>query len=62
VPYTSGMDAPERDETVTKEEQGVGAIVATVIIVLLVAAAGIYFLIQENKRFHTPPVQEQLNA
>lgn len=54
------MDEPELQTP--KKEHGVGPMAATVVIVLLVAAAGIYFLIEENQRLHAPPVEEQLNA
>ncbi len=45
-----------------EEEKSVGPIVATVIVVVLLALGGLYFFIQGKARFHTPPVQEQLNA
>lgn len=54
------MDEPVPTEK--NEEQGIGPMAATIIIVALVAAAGLYFLFQEQKRFHTPPVEEQFNA
>lgn len=54
------MEAP--DIEVKEKEQGIGPMAATVIIVLLVAAAGLYFLMQESKRLHAPPIEEQLNA
>jgi hypothetical protein len=54
------MDEPELQAP--KKEHGVGPMAATVIIVILVAAAGIYFLVQESQRLHAPPVEEQLNA
>jgi len=54
------METPEPQEK--EKEQGIGPIAATLIIVLLVAAAGIYYLLHENQRFHTPPAQEQFNA
>lgn len=53
------MDAPEPGKN---EEQGIGPIAGAVIIVLLVAAAGIYFLLQEQKRLHTPPIEQTFNA
>lgn len=54
------MDSPEPAHQ--EKDPGIGPIAATVVIVLLVALAGIYFLRQESKRLHTPPVEEQLNA
>lgn len=45
-----------------KQEPGIGPIAGAVIIVLLVAAAGIYFLLQGSKRLHTPPVEQVFNA
>lgn len=35
---------------------------AIVIVVILVALGGLYFLFQESARLHTPPQQENLNA
>jgi hypothetical protein len=54
------MDEPELQTP--KKEQGIGPVAATVIIVLIVAIGGLYFLYQEHKRFNAPPVEEQLNA
>ena len=56
------MEVPETQLIEAKNEGGVGPIIATIIVVILLALGGVYFLIQENARFHTPPVQENLNA
>jgi uncharacterized protein HemX len=56
------MDAPTPQPIEKKEGGGVGPIAAIVIVVILVALGGVYFLFQENARLHKAPVQEQLNA
>jgi hypothetical protein len=43
-------------------EEDLGPTTGIVIIVILVVLGGIYFLLKENARLHTPPVQQQLNA
>ena len=53
------MDIPEAQE---KNGGGIGPIAATIIVVILLAIGGVYFLLQEKARFNTPPIQENLNA
>jgi hypothetical protein len=55
------MDAPETPEQ-KEREQGIGPLAGALIIVILVVMAGVYFFIQESKRFHAAPIQEQFNA
>lgn len=65
------MDAPESQSTNEKEpgpprraegETGIGPVAGVLIIVLLLAVAGVYFFRHEQKRLHTPPVEQQFNA
>lgn len=60
--HTNGMDASDSSPADAKKETGIGPMAGAIIIVILVALGGIYFLYQENVRVHTPPVQENLNA
>jgi hypothetical protein len=43
-------------------EERVGPTIGIVILIILVAIGGIYFFYKEDQRFHTPPVQETVNA
>lgn len=54
------MDEPELRST--NEEKGIGPIAGALIIVLLLAIAGVYFFLQGSSLMHAQPPQQELNA
>ena len=56
------MEVPIEPAQQKAPESGWGALLGVEIIVVLLALGAVYFFVQENARFHTPPVQENINA
>jgi hypothetical protein len=56
------MDAPDTPQPKTKNEGGIGPMAGIIIVVILLALGGLYFLLEESARVHAPPLQENLNA
>ena len=44
------------------ERRGIGPVAAIIILVLLFAAGGLYFIYEQHARFTAPPVHETINA
>ena len=53
---------PAPEPMMEKKEGGTGAIVGTIVVVILIALGGIYFLFEEHARSQQPPIEENLNA
>lgn len=56
------MEPSETPLTEGTKAGGIGPMAGIVIVVILLAVGGMYFLYQEQQRIHAPPIEEHLNA
>ncbi len=56
------MEIPTEEAQPQKPPQSWGAIAGTVIIIALLIAGGVYFLLMQEKKFSTPPIEQNLNV
>jgi N-acetylneuraminic acid mutarotase len=57
------MDEPLASQSQPEPHKGgVGATLGILIVIIVLGAGAIYFFLEEQQRFHTPPVQETINV
>lgn len=57
--YNTGMDDPRSYAEETKSPGGAGPISATIIIVLILLVAGVYFLVQQERHVRAMKAEEE---
>lgn len=56
------MDEATPEHAPHKKNDGMGATLSIIVLVILFILGGLYFAWQENKRLHTPPIEQTINV